>query len=205
MAGLKYTWTLSEEIVRWAFEVYIGKTRPASENWWVAFSNPVAGPWKSVMALDDNNQRVEIHRFGQDDKRPDLILVSDSLKIILIVEAKDSLSKLVATQQMSKSMAVIVALTKTLEELEHPAWLKRKEYTVLPGFLWAATNPTKETRTLGKAYDQLDQSQDFPGYLAICVCKSNSGLTPVVLGRLKPEGSVDRILQSLGLELRKLR
>ena len=42
----------------------------------------------------------------REEERPDLVLVSDALRLNLIVEAKDGLSKLVTVAQMKKSMSI---------------------------------------------------------------------------------------------------
>ena len=38
-----YTFRLTEEIARWAFEVVCKN----SSDWYIAFTNPTAGPWKT--------------------------------------------------------------------------------------------------------------------------------------------------------------
>jgi hypothetical protein len=41
---MNYSYNLTEEICRWSFEVHIKKL----ESWWIAFTNPTAGPWKKI-------------------------------------------------------------------------------------------------------------------------------------------------------------
>ena len=38
---------LNEELARWAFEIKISE----NSDWEIAFTNPTAGPWKTVKAL----------------------------------------------------------------------------------------------------------------------------------------------------------
>ena len=39
------SFNVTEELARWRFELEI----KASRDWWIAFSNPTAGPWKRLM------------------------------------------------------------------------------------------------------------------------------------------------------------
>lgn len=142
---INYTYNLNEEIARWATEVYIKKNPQL--NWWIAFTNPTAGPWKKVTVPDDEGASVEIYRFVREEERPDLILVNDELGAILIVEAKDYVEKLIAGDQMVKSIRVIEAMTKVLNQSENLHWKKRKNYKIIPAFLWmcgSASNIQKE-------------------------------------------------------------
>jgi hypothetical protein len=131
---INYTYSLNEEIARWATEVYI-KKNPRLK-WWIAFTNPTAGPWKKVVVQNEDGTSIEIYRFVREEERPDLILVNDDLKIILIVEAKDYVEKLISGDQMEKSIRVIQAMTKILSESQNPHWAIRKNYRVVPAFLW---------------------------------------------------------------------
>ncbi len=60
----------------------------AKNGWWVAFTNPIAGPWKKITALDGTGLPVEIYRFEREGERPDLILVNDIFKLVMIVKQK---------------------------------------------------------------------------------------------------------------------
>ncbi len=84
---INYTFNSNEEIARWSTEVYL--KNHVDLGWWVAFTNPTAGPWKKILALSEEGTFVEIHRFIREGERPDLILVNDKLKVVVIVEAKD--------------------------------------------------------------------------------------------------------------------
>jgi hypothetical protein len=105
---LPYTFRLTEEISRWAFEVHVNTL----SDWYIAFSNPTAGPWKRLMARDEAGIEGEVHRFEREEDRPDLVLVNDNLSTLVIVEAKDSLAALVARTQVVKSSAVVQALAR---------------------------------------------------------------------------------------------
>ena len=49
-----YNFRLTEEIARWAFEI-ICRENP---NWYVAFTNPTAGPWKTIKGLNKKYYKV---------------------------------------------------------------------------------------------------------------------------------------------------
>jgi hypothetical protein len=137
-----YEFKLSEEIARWAFEVRLASL----PDWHLAFTNPTAGPWKRLMALDAGGIEAEVHRFEREEDRPDLVLVNDDLRAVVIVEAKDALAALVAPKQVAKSCAVVHALAGRLASLVgHAAWDSRTGYTVVPGLLWGARNRTATT------------------------------------------------------------
>ena len=67
---------LNEEIARWAFEILF-KT---NTEWKIAFTNPTAGPWKTIKAnsLTDNTEG-EVYRFILEEDRPDIIMYNDRL------------------------------------------------------------------------------------------------------------------------------
>jgi hypothetical protein len=130
-----YSYRLTEEISRWAFEISISQ----STQWFIAFSNPTAGPWKRLMGRDAYNNSGEVHRFERDEERPDLVLVCDQLQVIIILEAKDSLQKLMPDNQVSKSAAVVGHLASVLsQKSENTFWRERAYYTIVPGLLWGA-------------------------------------------------------------------
>ena len=91
---------VSEEIVRWAFEVSLHQ----SDDWKIAFTNPTAGPWKRVMALNAGGVSGEVHRFENDEKRPDLIIYSDKHRVVIIVEAKPDIGGLSTEEQIEKTL-----------------------------------------------------------------------------------------------------
>ena len=61
---------LTEEFARWAFEIVCKQ----SPNWYIAFTNPTAGPWKAINAFDKKGREGRIYSFDAKDKRPDIIL-----------------------------------------------------------------------------------------------------------------------------------
>lgn len=131
---INYTFNMSEEIARWVTEVYIRNKQ--SLGWWVAFTNPVAGPWKKITALNEAGVPVEIYRFDREEERPDLILVNDKYKLIVIIEAKDFYQKLVSIDQMKKSIRVIDDISLILKNCQSEYWIARRGYKILPSFLW---------------------------------------------------------------------
>ena len=128
---------LKEEIARWAFEIRI-KNRKS--DWKIAFTNPTAGPWKTIKFFDDAGTLGEVYRYPLTEERPDILLVNDKLKLVLIIEAKDSMPKLVIDTQVKKSVKVVSLLTKTLKELGgNRFWGARSSYKVIVGLLWGTT------------------------------------------------------------------
>jgi len=131
---IKYTFNVNEEIARWVTEVYVKNQQKLG--WWVAFTNPIAGPWKKITALNGEGVPVEIYRFEREGERPDLILVNDKYKLIVIVEAKDYYQKLIASEQMKKSVRVIKEISSILVNSSNEHWAIRIGYKILPAFLW---------------------------------------------------------------------
>src|SRR5581483_5500662 len=131
---INYTFNISEEIARWVTEVYVRSHK--SLGWWVAFTNPIAGPWKKITALNGEGIPVEVYRFEREGERPDLILVNDEHKLIIIIEAKDYYQKLVASDQMKKSVRVIEEISSILKNCGNKHWEIRKNYRIIPSFIW---------------------------------------------------------------------
>jgi hypothetical protein len=177
---LPYSYKLSEEIARWAFEVHLRRL----DDWHIAFTNPTAGPWKRLMALDSEGSPGEVHRFLREDDRPDLVLVSDTFESLVIVEAKDSLARLVLDGQVKKSCAVVSTLATTLGELgDNPYWGARADYTVVPGLLWGAAESASESQR-SRAFTTYDRGLAgipfaHPGLIAVEAHRSGDsvGLT----------------------------
>ena len=131
-----YTYKLTEEISRWAFEIHIKNIN----SWWIAYTNPTAGPWKRVESYDEKSEKGEVCRFGRDEKRPDIVIVNDELKIIIIFEAKDSLDKLKSKNQIEKSCKVVEDMAKTLYSItDNSYWGERYSYKKYNGLLWGST------------------------------------------------------------------
>ena len=134
-----YTFRLTEEIARWAFEVVCQN----SGDWYIAFTNPTAGPWKTVKCTDPSGAVGEVYRFELEENRPDILLVNDKMELIMIIEAKDSLAKLITGDQAEKSVKVVDQLADILKgKKSNPFWGKRANYTVLTGLLWGADFPS---------------------------------------------------------------
>ena len=131
-----YTFHLTEELARWAFEVVCLQRK----DWIVAFTNPTAGPWKTIQCTDlKTGESGEVHRFELEETRPDIVLVNDKLKMVLIVEAKDSIEKLIAGHQASKSIEVVGRLAKVLKSKKGCRfWGGRSAYRIVPALLWGA-------------------------------------------------------------------
>ena len=138
---MKYTYEINEEIARWVTEVYIRNQQKLG--WWIAFTNPIAGPWKKITALNKEGIPVEIYRFEREKERPDLVLVNDLYKLIIIIEAKDYYQKLITGDQMKKSVRVINEVSKILKDCGNENWVARSTYRILGSFLWFSPDPLK--------------------------------------------------------------
>ena len=125
---------LNEEIARWAFEIQITTT----SDWYIAFTNPTAGPWKTIKAQNSLGVSGEVYRFQLEEDRPDIIMYNDILKTIIIFEAKDSIEKLFEGTQMEKSSDVFIRLSDTLKSSNNPFLGERKNYKIVLGLLWGA-------------------------------------------------------------------
>lgn len=143
-----YDYKLTEEISRWAFEIHIHN----NEYWDIIFTNPTAGPWKRLESKNKNGVKGEVYRFDRDEARPDIVLVNDKLNIMLIIEAKDSLKKLVKEDQVRKSCQVVVDMAKILKGIhDNEYWLTRHTYSIYNGLLWGAEEEI-DTALISKAF-----------------------------------------------------
>jgi len=152
---IPYTYKPNEEVARWATEVYIKSNTKLG--WWIAFTNPTAGPWKKIVIPIENGGTAEIYRFVREEERPDLILVNDKRKAVLIVEAKDYLGKLITKAQMLKSVRVIDRISKMLATSSNSKWAHRSAYKIIPSFLWMCENKqtvAEESNSVQKALDK---------------------------------------------------
>lgn len=138
---------LTEEIARWAFEVLCKE----NSQWYIAFTNPTAGPWKAIKSCGKDGQEGRIYTFDSKEKRPDIILVNDSMKLILIIEAKADMNSLLKNDQVSKSTRVVADIGKMLQKMRNNEyWGKRYMYKIVLGLLWGS-----EENLERKVYDVL--------------------------------------------------
>lgn len=132
---------LNEEISRWAFEI---KTEMLPD-WKIIFTNPTAGPWKRIMCIDDFNNIGEVYRFQLEEERPDIIMINDKLEAVVIIEAKDSLDKLIEKSQINKTVEVTEIMAKMFKDkADNKFWGKRSKYTTYLGLLWGSETPSKK-------------------------------------------------------------
>lgn len=142
---------LNEEIARWAFEI-IYKT---NTSWKIVFTNPTAGPWKTIKAPSKTTGVVgEVYRFILEEDRPDIVMFNDELETVIIIEAKDSLEKLLDSAQAIKSAAVVVKLANILgDKGTNDFWRGRESYKVILGLLWGSTDHSESEREKSRLYD----------------------------------------------------
>ena len=144
-----YQFKLTEEIARWSFEV-ICKQNP---DWYIAFTNPTAGPWKTVKSKNINGVEGEVYRFNLEETRPDIVIINDKLQIIIIIEAKDTIDKLTLQSQPQKSIEVVDNLNKIFKSIRsNDFWGNRTEYKIITGLLWG-TDTTIDSLTREKTFD----------------------------------------------------
>lgn len=152
---------LNEEIARWAFEI-IYKT---NTSWKIVFTNPTAGPWKTIKAPSKTTgAEGEVYRFILEEDRPDIVMLNDELETVIIIEAKDSLEKLLNKSQVIKSAAVVVKLANILGgKGTNDFWRGRENYKVILGLLWGSTdhpeNKVKKNRLYNR-YHNLVKRED---------------------------------------------
>ena len=142
---------LNEEIARWAFEIIF----KANDSWKIAFTNPTAGPWKTIKTVSKNTgNEGEVYRFILEEDRPDVIMFNDSLEAVIIFEAKDSLDKLLETSQAVKSAAVVVKLADLLQSKgNNEFWKGRENYKIILGLLWGSSDKPEDDYKKIRLYD----------------------------------------------------
>jgi hypothetical protein len=149
--------SLSEEIVRWGFEVAL----QSAQDWKIAFTNPTAGPWKKISGTSKEGKVGEVHRFEIDESRPDLVIYSDSNKAVIIIEAKTSISGLVDRDQITKTSQMYSRLTEKLQSCAHNSyWNDRASYAYYLGLLWGTEkfNENAEILNLVNKYEEASSS-----------------------------------------------
>lgn len=138
---MKYKFKLTEEVVRWVFEV---ETKKNSSEYYIAFTNPTAGPWKKITFKNNDNIFKEVYRFESEEKRPDLVLVDDSNKKICIIEAKDYLNNLLKSNQPSKTVEVFEDMIHKFKNSQNKLLKSKSEYTMVFGLLWGCDSATSD-------------------------------------------------------------
>jgi len=127
---------LTEEIVRWRLEILIEE----SDDAWISFTNPTAGPWKRLMGRDNIGTSGEVMRFAREADRPDLVIVDDKTKRIFILEAKDDAKGLCAKEQVTKTVRTFDDLTISLKKhRSNKYWGARSTYDFIPGLVWGSS------------------------------------------------------------------
>ena len=168
---------LTEEIARWAFEVLCRE----GEKWDIVFTNPTAGPWKTIKATNNSGVLGEVYRFSLEENRPDIVMVNDEEKLVVIIEAKDSLSKLVSETQDTKSIEVVDSLAKTFKSLKsNEYWGGRADYVIICGLLWGSEGGESESdiaTVMDKYHDDASECEFFfvDAILGIEANKASSG------------------------------
>ncbi len=149
----KFEYVITEEVVRFCFEIHL---KSKSKDWAVAFTNPTAGPWKKIFAIE-GTKKIEIGRYEREEVRPDLILLSKSLRACIIIEAKDGFGKISTDMQMQKNIAVYLKEKKRLQAAPYlRKWVLQGDTLFVNGLLWFSTSreSAEQMKTLYKRYAQ---------------------------------------------------
>ena len=199
---------LTEEIARWAFEIKCSQ----SPDWEIAFTNPTAGPWKTIKSRAADGSIGEVYRFASVENRPDIIIINDKLRLVIIFEAKDTLEGLISGTQAEKSVKVVADLTRTLKTMkDNKYWSDRHSYDYYTGILWGTTS-TSDQMTMHNVFDEYHNSVEEYNILAretIIGVESSKSATGEISCRLifksydaigsMTENQKEIIAQSLGL------
>ena len=191
---LKYQYRINEEITRWTTEVYI-KNNP-NKNWYIAFTNPTAGPWKKITVKNEKGKSIEVYRFDREEKRPDLVLINDKEGLILIVEAKYDLGDLLNDVQMIKSVKVVVDMAEVLRNISVEEWEARKKYRIVTSFLWYSSNPVNalaESKLVNKKYHENMTKGLNKETVNIIIYKKDEVLTNLFISENKIYNDIDGI------------
>ncbi len=166
---------LTEEIARWAFEIICQQ----DDNWYISFTNPTAGPWKTIKCLDKAGNEGEVYRFELEETRPDILLVNDKIGAIIIIEAKDSIEKLIAGDQAEKSVEVVNKLGEKLKKLStNHFWAERAKYLIITGILWGSeSGSSKKDRDIvfGKYHSEITKYSNIESGCIIGIETRRSG------------------------------
>lgn len=164
---MSYTrpYTLTEEIARQAVEVIF---RDAATDWYVAFSNPTAGPWK-LIRLQVKGSAIQVGTYLKEELRPDLILQSPRNRQLLVLEAKRSVDELLRPGQLRRTADVFAAETERLSTLL--ASHGEEPHAVGVGFIYPTHSAAADRARLRDAFmDELaEASSDIDAYLTIIV------------------------------------
>jgi hypothetical protein len=191
---LKYQYRINEEITRWTTEVYIKSN--SNKNWYIAFTNPTAGPWKKITVKNKKSKSIEVYRFDREEKRPDLVLINDKKEVILIVEAKYDLGDLLNGEQMAKSVKVVVDMAEVLKNISVKEWETRKKYKIVTSFLWYSHNPVDalvESNLVNKKYHEYIAKGLSRETVNIIIYKKNEVLTNLFITENKIHNDIDKI------------
>lgn len=139
-------YVLTEEVTRQTVEVVFNLH---SEEWFICFSNPTAGPWKLIRLWTPGGSR-EVSPYLKKDVRPDLVLQSFQHKILIYLEAKRSVTELLSVTQLEKSARMF------LREIERfggllSAFESGVPYVHLIGFAFPSEKPQQDLAALHEA------------------------------------------------------
>ena len=82
----------------------------------------------------------------------------NTIKIIIINEAKDDFQKLINQNQLKKSLKVLQNISRVLRDTKTKAWGERNNYKIIPSFLWAesySAEVIKHHREINKSTSEI--------------------------------------------------
>lgn len=142
------SYKLTEEVIRQSVEVIFKQ----DTRWDIAFTNPTAGPWKRIR-YGQYIGGTDL-RYKKEEDRPDLILFNATAGLVIVLEAKDSIKRLIISTkigavktypQLEKSVEVFHVEFQRLDTI-----LKNQESALL--VFGGRTSPPPVTLLCGYLY-----------------------------------------------------
>lgn len=187
---MKRDYRLTEEFARWAFEIECKKTA----GWYIAFTNPTAGPWKAISGINRDGIEGRFYTFDSKENRPDIVLVNDHLKLVMIFEAKSKISDLIKDAQCKKSTKVVADIGKQLQKTRsNEFWGRRYLYSIVLGLLWGndtSISSEKYDALFNAYYDEISayDNIDKRAIVGIEVTKKDGKLECTMMGKNYEQG-----------------
>lgn len=172
--GTLPSYTITEEVVLQTVEVGF-RLQP---DWQVSFTNPTAGPWKTIR-FGDYVGGTDL-KYAKEEDRPDLIVFNEKYSLFVILEAKDSILKLIAGHgvnrsesypQLEKSIAVFHKEMTRIDTILKDPRLARliyrngfQDYSIVTGYIYpeAKVRSINLNKRLVELHHQIAQEKNEP-------------------------------------------
>ena len=144
---------INEEIVRQALEVKFKINSKTIDEWFIAFSNPTAGPWKKIMFVTKDRKVVRIGGYEKEEKRPDLIVFSRTHRLLFIIEAKDYIQELITNYEKINE-----TFMKEKDKLSKLSFIKEEFNNLFHanGLVFFSENIDEDYKKIKKTYAQTE-------------------------------------------------